>query len=336
MEVTVTLNIEPEREVVIPITAAAQGETSADDYSAVDRVTFASGETEQSFVFEATDDDENDDGGERGPGVRQHPARRGERRYDRREHREHHRRRRSAGHGELRAVQLHRRRGELGDGDRHSRHRPGARGDHPPDRRRPGRDERGRLLGLRPSDLRISGETEQSFVFEATDDDLDDDGESVVLGFGSILPAGVSAGTTAESTVSITDDDDPRVEVSFEQSSYTVDEGSSVTVKVTLSEDPEREVIIPLTAAAQGETSADDYSVVDRVTFNAGDTTRSFVFEATADDLDDDGESVVLGFGSILPDRGERRYDRRERREHHRRRRSVVSKMSFEQSELHR
>ena len=300
VEVTVTLNIEPEREVVIPITAAAQGETSADDYSAVDRVTFASGETEQSFVFEATDDDENDDGesvvlgfGSILPaGV-------------------------SAGTTAESTVSI-------------------TDDDDPPVTASFGQSsytvdegssvtvtvtldidpEREVIIPLTAAaqgetsadDYSVfdrvtfaSGETEQSFVFEATDDDLDDDGESVVLGFGSILPAGVSAGTTAESTVSITDDDDPRVEVSFEQSSYTVDEGSSVTVKVTLSEDPEREVIIPLTAAAQGETSADDYSVVDRVTFNAGDTTRSFVFEATADDLDDDGESVVLGFGSILP-----------------------------------
>ena len=59
-----------------------------------------------------------------------------------------------------------------------------------------------------------SGETEQSFTFSAEADDVDDDGESVKLGFGT-LPAGVTSGATAESTVSITDDDDPQVTVSF-------------------------------------------------------------------------------------------------------------------------
>ena len=54
-----------------------------------------------------------------------------------------------------------------------------------------------------------------------------DDGESVKLGFDNSLPAGVSAGTTNEAIVSITDDDVPSVEVSFEQGAYTVAEGST-------------------------------------------------------------------------------------------------------------
>ena len=37
----------------------------------------------------------------------------------------------------------------------------------------------------------------------------DDDGESVKLTFGSALPGGLTAGSTPETTVSITDDDDP-------------------------------------------------------------------------------------------------------------------------------
>ena len=61
---------------------------------------------------------------------------------------------------------------------------------------------------------------------------MDDDGESVKLGFGASLPTGVSVGSTDETTVSITDDDVPSVNVSFEQASYTVAEGSSETVKV--------------------------------------------------------------------------------------------------------
>ena len=67
-----------------------------------------------------------------------------------------------------------------------------------------------------------SGDTEKTFSFQATDDSADDDGESVKLGFGSSLPTGVTAGSTDETTVSITDDDVPSVTVSFEQDSYTV------------------------------------------------------------------------------------------------------------------
>ena len=84
-----------------------------------------------------------------------------------------------------------------------------------------------------------SGETAKTFTFSATQDNANDDGESVRLGFGN-LPTGVSEGATRETVVSITDDDVPAVMVSFGQGSYSVAEGSTVTVGVTLSADPER------------------------------------------------------------------------------------------------
>ena len=51
-------------------------------------------------------------------------------------------------------------------------------------------------------------ETSKTFTFTATQDSVDDDGESVKLTFGSQLPAGVSRGSVPETTVSINDDDD--------------------------------------------------------------------------------------------------------------------------------
>ena len=123
---------------------------------------------------------------------------------------------------------------------------------------------------------------------------------SVKLGFGSSLSTGVTVGSTDETTISITDDDVPAVAVSFEQSSYAVAEGSSETVKVKLSADPERTVTIPLTKTHQGGVSASDYSnVPSNVVFNTGDTEKTFSFSATQDAVDDDGESVKLGFGNL-------------------------------------
>ena len=65
-----------------------------------------------------------------------------------------------------------------------------------------------------------AGDTEVDINFTAASDSDNDDGESVKLGFGNTLPTGVSAGNTDEAVVTITDDDVPSVEVSFEQSSY--------------------------------------------------------------------------------------------------------------------
>ena len=147
-----------------------------------------------------------------------------------------------------------------------------------------------------------SGDTEKSITFAATDDSVDDDGESVLLGFGT-LPTGVSLGTNGESTVNITDNDVPSVTVRYEQGSYTVGEGSSVVVKVILSAVPERSVTIPISRTNQGGATDGDYSGVAAnasVTFNSGDTEKSITFAATDDSVDDDdGESVLLGFGTL-------------------------------------
>ena len=145
-------------------------------------------------------------------------------------------------------------------------------------------------------------ETEQTFTFTAAQDSVDDDGESVKLTFGSQLPAGVSRGSVPETTVSITDDDDPAVEVSFELSSYSVAEGETETVTVTLGAAPERTVDITLIPTNQGGASNSDYSGVPAsVTFGPTETEQTFTFTAAQDSVDDDGESVKLTFGSQLP-----------------------------------
>ena len=164
-----------------------------------------------------------------------------------------------------------------------------------------------------------AGQTSRTLTFTATQDTLDDDDESVRLEFGT-LPSRVSEGARDETTVNIRDDDDPEVEVSFGASAYTAPEGGSTTVEVTLSADPERTVVIRLTKTEQGGVSPTDYSgVPSSVTFNAGQTSRTFTFSAAQDDVDDDGESVKLEFGP-LPARCERGNDGRNHGDHRGRR----------------
>ena len=77
-------------------------------------------------------------------------------------------------------------------------------------------------------------------------------------------------------------------------------EGNSATVRVTLSADPERTVTIPITKTEQGGSTSSDYSGVPAgVTFNTGETSKTFTFNATDDSVDDDGESVKLGLGAL-------------------------------------
>ena len=161
-----------------------------------------------------------------------------------------------------------------------------------------------------PADVTFSsGETSKSFTFTAEHDTIDDDNEKVKLSFGT-LPSRVTVGTLDETTVSITDDDDPQVTVMFGQGSYSVEESddtgtpgnmeNEVEVTVDLSADPERTVIIPIVKTDQGGVSSTDYSGVPTdVTFNSGETSKTFTFTATDDDEDDDGEKVKLTFGTF-------------------------------------
>ena len=144
-----------------------------------------------------------------------------------------------------------------------------------------------------------SGHTEQTFMLGAIDDDALDNGESLQITLGA-LPAGVERGDPATTTVSITDDDVRSVTVQFEQSSHTVEEGATATVKLVLDADPQRTVEIPITSEGQSGATADDFSIAPRmVTFVSGETEKTIEFQATQDEVDDDEEGVVLGFGSL-------------------------------------
>ena len=68
---------------------------------------------------------------------------------------------------------------------------------------------------LAPRDITfIAGETRKHLTFNAAQDDVDDDDESVKLTFRN-LPHRVTAGNTDQAVVNITDDDDPWVKVDF-------------------------------------------------------------------------------------------------------------------------
>ena len=147
-----------------------------------------------------------------------------------------------------------------------------------------------------------SGETRQSFPVTAEDDAVDDDEESVELTFGR-LPTGFRDGSRSEATVNLIDDDDPEVTVSFDRSTYGATEGgAAATVVVELSADPERTVTIPIDTTHSGGASPADYrGIPSSVTFRPGEQQKSFTVTAADDDIDDDGESVTMSFGT-LPD----------------------------------
>lgn len=92
----------------------------------------------------------------------------------------------------------------------------------------------------------------------------------------------------------------PAVTVSFGSSSYSVTEGEAVVVGVTLSADPERTVTVPITIDRATTAAAEDYSLrPTSVTFASGETSKDIALTAADDGADDDGEVVVLAFGTL-------------------------------------
>ena len=92
------------------------------------------------------------------------------------------------------------------------------------------------------------------------------------------------------------------ITVSFDAAEYTAAEGGAVaTVTVRLSEAPGRRIDIPFTATGATGASASDYSVPRSVAFAANQDERTFTVTAVDDDVDDDGETVTLAFGYLLP-----------------------------------
>ena len=129
--------------------------------------------------------------------------------------------------------------------------------------------------------------------FDPTEDNLTEDDETVIL-TGSAT--GLTAGTA---TLTITDNN---TLVTFGASFYTVSEGAAATVLVDLSTAPTAPVTILLTKEHLGGATGTDYSgVPPSVTFTTEQTQRTFTVTATDDSVDDEGESLLLGFGP-LPD----------------------------------
>ena len=92
------------------------------------------------------------------------------------------------------------------------------------------------------------------------------------------------------------------VAVSFAAAALSVDEGDNAAVTVTLGEAPTASVTVPISDTPGAGLDSSEYSgVPSSVTFNAGQTSRSFTV-ATVDDTDDEPDrTLTLSLGA-LPD----------------------------------
>ena len=143
-------------------------------------------------------------------------------------------------------------------------------------------------------------EAQKTISVHSIDDSINEpDEETLIVTLGNPQNAILNR---SRATGIIKDNDDPDVSVQFASSTYSVTEGETVAVRVTLSADPERTVTIPITVDQATTAATEDYSLSSTsVTFQNGETSKDITLTATDDDLDDDDEVVVLGFGTFPP-----------------------------------
>ena len=146
----------------------------------------------------------------------------------------------------------------------------------------------------------LSGQRIATFTVTAIDDSVDDDDESITVGFGT-LSEGVTAASPRTAQVLLVDNDDPPVTVRFGAASHTATEGgTAATVQVILSAAPERTVTVPLTVTRSGGAATADYTRIPAsVTFLSGQRIATFTVTAIDDSVDDDDESITVGFGTL-------------------------------------
>ena len=298
VEVTLTLNIDPERTVVIPIVRTNEQNASDADYASPPmQVTFASDENSKSFMFTPVDDDIDDDGErvklELGATLPDGVSR-----------------------GSTNSATV-----SITDND--SRGVTVA----PPTLRidegdtgeytvvldsEPTADVTVTIGAPTNTDITVD-ETSLTFRSEDWDQvqtvtvtavqevDLTDDADDT--GTITHTVSGGDYATVMADAVSVTviDDEAPQVKVEFDRAAGEVTEGGEITFSVRLSKDPDRGITIPIVVRHHDGASSADYTLsATSVMFEAGGVLSQDVTLTAVDDiLDDDGESVTLAFGTL-------------------------------------
>ncbi len=141
------------------------------------------------------------------------------------------------------------------------------------------------------------------FIIRTLEDDTEQDDETFTVALGR-LPQGVVAGDPSEIEIKIIDDD--KVTVTLSASPNPVDEGSSVIVTATISEDPVSDVTVPLLLTA-GTAEAGDYGMLPSITIpgtgnaTTGTGTIAIPQESNASDWEDETFTVAIDESNLPP-----------------------------------
>ena len=135
-----------------------------------------------------------------------------------------------------------------------------------------------------------AGEMSREATVTASDDEVDDDGESVYLTFGD-LPDGVSPGGPASAVVRLTDDDDAGVTLG--KTALTVAENGSASYTVELDSEPTADVTVTITGHLGTDLTLTPMTAMLTFTPSAWKRTQTVTVDA-GDDGDALNDSATL------------------------------------------
>ena len=293
VNVTISLSEDPLQETVIPVTSTGQGGATSADYSVPSSVTFNEGETEKTIAFMAVDDsaDDDDESVKLGFGSSL-PAK--------------------VTVGTRSSTTLN-----IGDNNdpivtvsfAQPTHTVAEGNTQQVTVNVSADPERTMIIPIVPTgqdgatdaDYSVppsvtfnDGEISKSLTFTATQDVIDDDGESVKLEFGTMPDARVSPGATDEVTLSITDDDMAALVVSA--TSLVVEEGAEASYTVRLDTEPTVTVTVTLSGHSgtdltlSGTTLTNNALTFTTTNWNTARTVRV----AASHDADGVNDTAVL------------------------------------------
>lgn len=137
-----------------------------------------------------------------------------------------------------------------------------------------------------------AGETAKTFAVPIVSDDLIEQIETVELALSN--PTNAAMGSPSSATLTIVDDDFP-LTVQFAMSDFSVSEGSSATITVTLSAWTTKQVTVAYATSDGTATAGDDYdSASGTLTFPAGAMSQTFAVATKVDSKVEADETVQL------------------------------------------
>jgi len=136
------------------------------------------------------------------------------------------------------------------------------------------------------------GDTSQNFTVPILDDELEEDKETVTLTLSD--PSNASLGGTNPATLNIIDDEGPVVD--FSSSTYSVaEDAGSATITVTLTPTSENVVTVDYETVEGTATAGEDYTTTSgSLTFNPGDSSKTFTVAILEDEVEEGNETVTL------------------------------------------